>query len=344
MRRRLLGAFGAGLLSRLLQFAVAVLLARAIGPEGFGAFVFATGAALVGAQLAGLGWPMLSQKHIAGMRGTGEQRGLRELAGSAELTLLLSACLLAVLLAAVSLSLADTALRSGLLATAGLLPLVAWRKLRRQQLLGLSRPALGLSVDDVLPPTLVLLAVALGLAGGAGSALFAYGAGSMLAVVLGSVVLLRAIGRPRLAPWSRWRSWSGEALPMMLGGLSKVALARADVLLLAPLASLAEVGLYGVAYRLTYLFTFPQVIVGAVYGPRIAAAHARRNWRQRQRLQATAYRFALLSVVPLAIALVWLREPVLGQLFGEPYREAAAVLAVLCLAQTLGALLSLIHI
>ena len=104
------------------------------------------------------------------------------------------------------------------------------------------------------------------------------------------------------------------------------------------MATFTEVGLYGAAYRLTHLLTFPQVMITTVLGPRVSAAARQRQRDAMRRLQQLAYGAAIVISGPLVLLLIAFREPVLDVVYGEAFLQAAAILAVLALAQGLCAI------
>jgi O-antigen/teichoic acid export membrane protein len=128
-------------------------------------------------------------------------------------------------------------------------------------------------------------------------------------------------------------AWLGAALPMMLGMSSRLILNRTDILLLAPLSSMEEVGYFGAAMRLTYALTFPQVILNSVAAPMLSEAYAPGKFGLLKQRFNGMMLFALVTASPLAMAIWWLREPLIIFVFGDAFAPSADILALVVFSQ-----------
>jgi O-antigen/teichoic acid export membrane protein len=124
------------------------------------------------------------------------------------------------------------------------------------------------------------------------------------------------------------RELRSKSLPFTAQDIFGLVISRADILLLAALASSAAVGLYGSAYRLldatTFIaislngaFTAPFTYLGAETTPTLRAMFERAN------------KLALLALLPVAAALGVLAEPIVKALFGADLAGAATPLRYL---------------
>jgi O-antigen/teichoic acid export membrane protein len=144
--------------------------------------------------------------------------------------------------------------------------------------------------------------------------------------------LVADCGRPRFAP-QRWRSIRAtivEALPVGLGALVSVLAFRVDVYLLAALRGEASVGLYSSAYRVFEATqAFPAVLMTVVF-PRLAAVRGEAGATSSIRRQS----LVALALVGLLVTIAGTSSArfIVEKLFGHSYSDAAAPLAVLCLA------------
>jgi O-antigen/teichoic acid export membrane protein len=335
---RLAWSMGAAIVARLGLLLLAVAIGRRFGPSDYGAFTFATGVAVFVAQFSVLGFPMLMNRLIPEMlrdRDWDALRGLRD-AGDA--------VVIGVSLVTAALLLGAAALTSqygvSFVLSALLVVPFASASLRRQQLAALRRPAIGLFFDQGFGALL------------AGAFLFAFGARSIiLAVVifagglivgnLFTFVQVRRLLPPEVSTAKRkvhLRQWLGMSLPMLAGTSAKLLMNRVDILMLAPLAGLYQSGLYGAAFRITFLLTFPQVVLMSVVTPMISEAFAHGQHARVTRLVRGSLLFAVLTAVPSGLVLVAFPEFVVTRVFGASFAPAALSLALLAIGQTAASL------
>jgi len=182
-------------------------------------------------------------------------------------------------------------------------------------------------VNTVLAAALGLGALAAGL--GVVAVLVGFAVAAASALVLAASLLVTHVGRPRLAlsregrRETRSRTFGFAAQEVFATGI-----ARADTILLSLLGSTAAVGIYGAGYRLlesslfiplalttafaamfTYLGRDSEPSVGAAYGYALKAA--------------------LILLVPCAVVLFVLAEPVLALFFGDGFEGATTPLRLL---------------
>lgn len=323
-------------LARVIQLSMAILLARQLGPSGYGTFTFALGVAVLAAQFASLGWPMLMARFIPQYAIGGEWALLRGLVRASDGIVLLATLAATLAIYASSfLAFVPSELAAGMALAALLTAPTAFRLLRRQQFASVKKPALGLGFDELFAPLLVVTYSLIFGTNSAQQALVIYGSASAVAVIVATILLKSYLpqGWNSKTPEYRIGMWMGVALPMMVGLSSKVLMNRTDVIMLAPLSNFEEVGLYGAAFRITYLLTFPQVVLMTIITPILGEAIAEQNRIKLVRYFAAAVGFAAITVIPLAF-IVWAFRDVLAVfLFGEGFIAAATPLAILTAAQ-----------
>lgn len=139
----------------------------------------------------------------------------------------------------------------------------------------------------------------------------AYGAGSSLAV-LWMWWVARRIASPVAA--ERWRVSAQRVLPLGVAGVLVTLYNRADVWLLALLASSADVGVYAASYRFYEGLVLPATAFGALLIPAVAATPTRMKDLVRQYVTG-ALVFAAAGSAALAIAAPVLVRYVLGTEF-----------------------------
>lgn len=335
------GTLLVGLLSRLLVLAMTIILARQLSPDGYGIFTFATGTAALAAQFAGLGWPALMSRLIPTFRVQENWPALRALLRWGDAIVLLGS-LVAFLLIATAMTLPgfDQDLQAGLALTLILLFPAALTLSRRSQLAGARRPAIGIALDEALPPAAVILVAAIIGLSETTPAVLTHGIAATVGAVLATWFFRRALPAEtwQATPAGDPRVWMAMALPLLMGVSSRLIMNRMDILMLGPLSSFLEVGYFGTAFRITYLMTFPQVILMQIITPLLSESIAANRHRAMWRHFRIAVLFSIITVLPVSAILSLFSEPIVIFIFGHEYAPAAPSLTLLAISQAFAAL------
>ncbi len=124
-----------------------------------------------------------------------------------------------------------------------------------------------------------------------------------------------------------WRSLLKTSLPVGVSSFFETAASRIAVTLLAYLSGTFETGIYAAAGRITgALRNIPTAVLSAVL-PVMAAYPDRTSALSRLFRQSVLWMLVL--SIPLAAALFFLAEPLIGFVFGPDYSAAAGVLRIL---------------
>lgn len=329
---RLSRVMGSGLISRAAQLALMVIVARRLGPTDYGLFIFAIGTSAVAGMLGNLGWQFAFNRFFAIARrqaDKSELRGLMRASGGMSLAGSLVAASVLVVAGMLTEELGFGLIAAGVLAIpyAGML-------LRRQQLAGTGQPATALMLDQGLA-SLVLLAVVLSYRASLGEMLAVYG-GALLAGNLGAAWLVRRklpAGLSEAPARYDWRTWIRVSLTLMQARMAKMLLSRIDVVLLPVLASLTAAGIYGAAYRVTYLLTFPQFVLQTINGPQFAEAFASGRIDRVRRTLKLSIGFSLVTSLPWLILFVAVPETVMRFVFGQKFADGALPLVLISIGQ-----------
>lgn len=331
--RRLASTFAAAAISRAGLLALAIVLAQSLGPAHYGVFTYAVGAANLCAAISNLGWPKLVNRLIPSFikeERWGLLRGFCLVGdGFTFLTLAISAGIMLLL------SMWASDVRSGLVYGAILTIPLGFALLRMQQLSAVRRPAVGAMFDQGFSAIIVsLIALAFGLPD-LNLVVLLFGGITMLGVGYTTWVFHRNLPRQvHQAPIEHeMGGWLKMTLPMMFSTISRQLLTKTDVLMLAPLSTMAQVGLYGAAFRLTYLMTFPQQVLMLVLTPALAEAHVHGRPRQTIRAMRLANLYALVTTAPVVLVFVLAPGFVLTTVFGSGFEPGATTLMVLALSQ-----------
>ena len=159
------------------------------------------------------------------------------------------------------------------------------------------------------------------------AAVFAFG--SALQVVLATILVHRFVplARAPLGP-AAWRAITRRSFPFAAQDVFTVLLFRLDTVLLSLIATEAAVGRYGAAYRLldatlfiswslNGAFAAMYVYLGRDTEPTLGGVYGR------------SLKFGLILLVPIAVTLGILAEPICVAFFGQEFRSAAPALRLL---------------
>lgn len=124
------------------------------------------------------------------------------------------------------------------------------------------------------------------------------------------------------------RFLASVALPFALAGVFSRVYSYLDSVMLSRLATDAEVGAYGVAYKLAFAFQFlPMSFAAAVY-PAMSEYYVS-DRKKLGTVFSTSVKYLLMMVVPLACGIAVLASPIVHALYGASFDAAAAPLKVL---------------
>lgn len=332
-----------------LGFLIAVLLARILGPEGYGIYTYVLTLVSFLAIPAQFGLPNLVVRETAYAQ-TKEKWGyLRGLWRWASLTAVTFSVVVTTLGFLASWIYADsfsktqlTTFQWGLV----LIPLIALGKLRGAALRGLRLGVLGQIPETVLRP-----------------ALFAAFIGSMMlwnpsdglnpetAIIFNIVALtlsfiagalmLRTYKPTELrfspAPEYSMKVWSRAVMPFAMVSGAHLILKTTDILLLGVFGSAEEVGFYRVAIQGSLLVVFGLQAIEMIVAPYFSRLYNQGNKATLQRLVHGASKASLTLSLPLIILFVFAGEEILSLVFGEDFQTAAAPLIILGLGQLINA-------
>jgi len=333
----------------VLAFAVAVTLARVLGPEGYGVYAFALAILMIVALPVQVGMPQLVVRETAKAHASEDwalMRGLWRWATVA--VLVLSGIGLAGMVLFLIAQRGSMTPRIETLAIGALLiPVIALGNLRAASLRGLRRVVLGQLPEGMIRPLVLLCLLFLGLALGADEAIARpqtamafYVAAALVAFVAGAIMLRRA--RPEGVKQTAERRteptyWRRAVLPLaMISGLQLVN-NQADIIVLGIFRSDEEVGIYRAVFQMALLVVFGLQAMNQMLQPHFARLYRQGDMDRLQRLVTISARAILaLALVPV-LAFVFFGGELLGWVFGDIFRTGALALALLALAQLVNA-------
>ena len=306
-----------------VNFVVWVHLSRALGPEGFGVVTFGLALLSYFVLAVTLGIDTVGVREVA--RRAGRVRSLVPTVLGVRLALAAGAGLA---YAAVVLALPNPPSERLALAVLGLLLLAravqvdwAFRGLERMGVVAVWQGAVAV----------LTAAAAFALVRGPGdlvAAALAVGAVPLVVSLALLAVYRRRVGPVR--PAVRWRAWRAvlrPALPLAAAAFVGEVYYNLDKVMLEGLRTTAEVGYYGVGYKVYGLAVAPAAVLLPAFFPSLAAASAD---RERRRAAADLYGRALLAFgLPLAVAGPVLAGPLVLALYGSEYAAAIPAAQIL---------------
>lgn len=337
-RAFLLGAVGVGAVQAVgavLTFASAVVLARVLGQEGFGAYVYATTWILLLTNPATFGMGPIVTRETAAAIELGRLERLGAIRAFAWRVTALSS--LAVVGVGAVVLFADLPMFKGhspalLWWALPLTGLAALLTVARHWLLGLRAVAAAQVAESLIRPGLVLAGVGgaalLGVPVSALTALLWFGAATLAGLLFTGMVAHRLA--PRLTVGPADPGWLRACAPLLVTAVARDLNAEASVLVMGSFLGASDLGLFRAASRLASLPTFVLTAMNSSLQPVAAGLVATNNLDQLEQLGVRASRTAVLLSLPIlalfAVAGGWVLT-----LFGPGFAAAAPALAILSL-------------
>lgn len=339
------GTAGLHLSATALAVLTSVVLARILGPAGYGAYTFAFAVVNLLGIPAVVGFDQLTIREISAYVTSNEHGAAAGLLRRADQLALAASLLLAGLTALFTHFFGagwDPLLRRALLVGLPAVPLLALVRVRQGALQGLRRVVRGQLPETVVLPVLFLALVGFhlllpgrSLDATAAVVLHVAAVGGALAVAW--LLLRRHLPEEVAAaePRYRTRAWVASAVPLFLVAGLYVINSRADTLMLAGFKGPEPVGIYNVASRGAGFVAFFQVAAQRALAPTISRLHERSERERLQRVITAAVRVVAVLSLPMALIFVLAGEPILTWVYGPEFGRGAPALAILAVAYLL---------
>ena len=359
LKRRLMRgggwAFGGKMLVALTGLASSVLLARMLTPQALGTYFLAYSILNVGTSLAALGLTGTVVRLVAqnmGLNLFGRVRrvisvvvgvGTLGALGLGLAYLLFGDDLAMIVFRAPALA-AITGLIAGWIVVVTVQGILGetfrgFHDIRLATILGGQNTgaATGLATVALLTASLFLLWVAIGQTTVATVVLLAICSGAVNTLVAGWLLHRKVTKLPAPTPDEGGepdpkkvlREVMSISLPLLVVTLLMMVRTNGDVWILGASLPQEQLALYGAANRLVSMVTMPMVIITAVAPPLIAEMYSQ---GRREDLERALRSMATLTGIPAwlaSVGCIFFAGPILGLVYGNYYREGAAVLALL---------------
>lgn len=324
-----------------LAFFNAIILARVLGPEGYGAFANAMAWVSLLTIPATFGFGILLVRNIAIYRSEGNWpllKGLLRFSNRFVMTLSVVLALAAAGVAEFVFSApAQTTMRHTVWLAVLLLPLLALYNLREAATRGLEyvirarlpgmivRPGLlmcGMLAICLLWPNRLSAPTAMGINVGAGA----------VALGLGVFFLQRLLPTKAKVATAEYtpKPWLKAAFPMLIFGGTQIVLGQTDIVMLGAMRGTHEVGLYAAACKLAYLLVFVTFSAEVILAPVISRLYANAEMEHLQHVLTKSVRIAFFATFPFGLILVFWGRDALA-VFGNEFMASAIALSILAL-------------
>jgi O-antigen/teichoic acid export membrane protein len=330
----------------ILVLALGIILARALGTEGYGVYAYAFAIMNVLMIVAEAGVPTLLMREVAASLGRQEWGVLRGAIVRAGQWVAFSSTLVSLIGLSVLWVAGDGLDHAGRYTALFMLlalPLVSMARTVDHGMRGLHYVTAA-QIVDTLRPLLVVLAVgvvfsALPYLRQPQYAMSAQLGAAAMSLFAGVWVLSRKLPgevRNHSAEFHT-RKWLKNSLSFILIGGAGVINNQADIIMLGWFRTMDEVGVYRVAVQGATLVAFGLQAANAVIAPHFARLYAQGDMLRLQRLVTASARLILLSALPFALAFIVAGGAIAAWVFGADFRQSHTPLAILSAGQLVNA-------
>jgi len=346
LRNRLVrGAIGVGslkLISLPLSLSLSVLLARALGPEGFGRYSFIISVIAIISLPLDKGMQQFITREVATYYYDEKWNLFKGLIFWSHQRVLLGSLLLTIIFGSLAIYHARWMVDDRwtlMIVSLFLLPFLGLNALRSACLRGLSFVVYAQLPELIIKPgfqlIFVIFLLEIGLLNPA-TAIFGQAMSVCCAFIIGAF-LLRRRKPPQLltaTPEYKNKNWTRAWIPFTLLMAASMFNNQVSILFLGWFGTDVQVAALRVADQGAHLVMLSLAIVNLVIAPHITNAYKLDNKQRIQQLSRKSARVAFWVALPIAIPLIFFGEPIVELIFGVEYIElSVAPLAILTAAQ-----------
>jgi len=348
--KRAAGTLGLRVSYTLLTFVTSVVLARLLGPTGFGTYTYCISWTYLLAIPATLGFDGLLGREVAIYQtkfAWNHMSGLLRWANTLAFFSSLAIATIGIASTTWSSNQQDPQVILCFWLVMIALPMIALRNIRRGSMRGLHEIVWGLCPEMLVAPVLLLSLIGASAVWLKTSFTVTWAVGAYT-LVTGITLLLSALLLDRTLPFNVQTAlpryyrlnWLKQAWPFMFLESIHVLNARADILMLGHLNGLEEAGLYAPVNRGAQLIVFILMAFNGPLSPTIASLYAEGKHRELQRILIKTARVCLVvSVIATTILLTFGQQYLL--VFGTEFTQGIGALKILCIGQVLYVLVGL---
>lgn len=340
-----IGSLSVKVAHAILAFALAVALARTLGPKGYGVYSFALAIIMLAAIPAQVGVPQLVVRETAKAQANGNYGLMRGLWRWGNLAVVMFSALALAIVGGILWFTpigGDGARVVTLTVGIALIPIIALANVRGARLRGLRKVVQGQLPESIIRPALLLLFVLIwGIWFLEGEltpqmAMGLYVIAALVAFAVGAFLLHKARPnqlRERPSPEYKTKVWRKAVIPLaMITGLQLIN-NNADIIILGIFHSEEEVGIYRAVVQTALMVAFGIHIIGQVIQPYLARFHEKAELKKMQSLIAAVTSIVFVYGFFVTILLLFCGGLILSIFFGASYESGWSALAILSLGK-----------
>jgi O-antigen/teichoic acid export membrane protein len=337
-----LGVGSLNVFSMLLMLVTSILLARALGPEGYGQYVFTMALLVIISIPFGSGLAEFITREVAKCVHSDRWPQFNGLLKRAQQWILLTSLLVVIGIVGSFWIIAPSIWSERwllLIIAVPMLPLIGLNTLRSGVLRGLRYVLISQFPELIIRPAFHLILcgslIIFGLLTPARAMISQFAAISV-AYVFGIYFLRRRVpeGALRIQPVYLDREWARALLPFTALAAVGVINGQVGIILLGWLGNSEDVSALQIATNGAMLVGLSLAVVNTVIAPYISRAFQDDNKIVLQKLSRQSARVALMVSIPIALPLMFMGKPIIHHVFGEDYVDLAAwPLAIMTLGQ-----------
>ena len=339
--RAAFGSAGVQMANRTFALVLGIILARSLGPDGYGIYAFAIAIMSLLMVVAEAGVPTLLVREIAANLGHGNWSLLSGALRAGVQFVAVVATSISLFGLLVLFQFADTMrpeLFYTMLIMLILLPVSALRTTVTHAMRGMHRVVLGQIVDILIPSFFVLVVIALVFTiwPDLRRPYFAMAVqlfGAIVVLVAGALILRRIVPSEirNVAPEYKKSTWLRSTLPFTLLGGVGVINSQTDIVMINLYMLPEDVGVYRVAVQGAVFTIFSLQIAGGIVAPHFSLLHSQNKMPQLQRLVTAVARMVFVVSVAVSILLIAFGDQLIHAIFGQSFAAAYLPLSILVL-------------
>ncbi|RRJ83896.1 oligosaccharide flippase family protein [Aestuariirhabdus litorea] len=332
LKRKLIRSFlGVGaikLLSIPISFGTSIILARTLGPEGFGQYAFILALVPIICLTVSGGLPQLLTREVAALSRANRWSLYRGAVQSAHAWVaILSTIVLVTVWALFEFSILPTVGKWSLLGIAVLMvPLVGLASVWTGIIKGLGMPVYAEAPQQLVGPTALLFILSIlawqGLLN-IRAAIWTQVVVAIFILLLSNWVYLKV--KPNAVTTSKASyhldKWCGALLPFTMIALIGALNMQVGVIALGLLSTDEQAGAMRIAERGGQIVAMSLTVVNMVIAPYIVQAHQEGEKKQLQKIARTSARGSFLLAAPIAAAFILAGGPIIRFAFGPEYTD-----------------------
>lgn len=321
-----------------LSFVVSILLARSLGTEGYGTYVYVLTIALILSVLSSFGQAPLLVRNVAAFRSKelwGKLRGMLRLSYASVFIVSILSITVAYF---ISLFFTDSISiqQNTIILALFLVPLLSFLNVFQATLRGLKHIILGQISEMLIRPVTLFFCIGyiylflnrnLSI-----NLVLTLNIVSVTAALAVCVLILRfhlphQISKPK--PETDVSSWARSSSSVLFFNMTQAIVIHIDIIILGALSSQAETGIYSVAYRGFSLILFLMASVEIAVSPQIASLYAKKEMARLQKLLTFSARLSF-SLTAVAIIFMIVISDFYLLAFGPEFIKGKMALIILC--------------